>query len=120
MGSTKPTLGEAISEAGQAGIKAIQSAESSYDKDMVSLLNARAKVQQAQQERLTDPLEYLKLAQQSEKRAIDIQKLLSGPDASLMSEEQKQQLMQELIDVKNEARQYRLFGGGARVDRRVS
>lgn len=120
MGSTKPTLGEAISEAGQAGIKAIQSAESSYDKDIVSLLNARAKIQAAKMKSATNPLEYLKLAQQSEKRAIDIQKLLSGTESSLIPEEQRQQLMQELIDVKNEARQYRLFGGGARIDRRVS
>lgn len=120
MGSNKPTFGEAVSEAGLAGLKAMQGAKAQYDKDVISLLNARAKVQQAQQKRVTDPLEYLKLAQQSERRAIDIQKILSGTEGSLMSEEQRQQLMQELIDVKNEARQYRLFGGGARVDRRVS
>ena len=47
MGSTNPTLGGAIGEAGMVGLESFQDARKSYRDDKITLLDAQRKLEQA-------------------------------------------------------------------------
>ena len=93
MSSKEPTMLGALGEAGMSGLTAMREAQQRYEEGVVDLINARAKLQKdTGKDSLTGTNIISRIGQ--------LTKALSGADGALMSAEEKEAAMNEIIALK--------------------
>ena len=93
MSSKEPTMLGALGEAGISGLTAMREAQQRYEEGVVDLINARAKLQKdTGKDSLTGTNIISRIGQ--------LTKALSGADGALMSAEEKEAAMNEIIALK--------------------
>jgi hypothetical protein len=96
MSSKEPTMMGALGEAGISGLTAMREAQQRYEEGVVDLINARAKLQKdSDKGDLTGTNIISRIGQ--------LTKALSGAEGAMMSEEEKQAAMNEIIVLKRMA-----------------
>ena len=93
MSSKEPTMLGALGEAGMSGLTAMREAQQRYEEGVVDLINARAKLQKdTGKDSLTGTNIISRIGQ--------LTKALSGAEGALMSAEEKEAAMNEIIALK--------------------
>ena len=93
MSSKEPTMLGALGEAGISGLTAMREAQQRYEEGVVDLINARAKLQKdTSKDSLTGTNIISRIGQ--------LTKALSGAEGALMSAEEKEAAMNEIIALK--------------------